>query len=266
VSKKKNIHDEAKAPDAFLTTSNHVLHFVERHAKSVGLIVAIALVVGVTWSGYSYWNSQQESRASEAIYKYQAELHKAESKVREERAKKMQELVSAGGKGKKAPAVAPMPPADYAKDFAPLVDKVRTELKAQARTKAAVVASLNLSYFLGQQKQFKEALEVLEIPSRIPSVDDGLGGFWRMHMGYMQLENQKPDEAIKTYKEVLAATNLKAFQPEAMLKLGVAFEIKGDREKAKEAYQKLGREFPNSEASSTANQYLRLMELKSQPG
>jgi TolA-binding protein len=51
-----------------------------------------------------------------------------------------------------------------------------------------------------------------------------------------------------------------------MLKLGMSYEMKGEAEKARQTYEKLGREFPDSEASSSALQYLRLLDLKTQKG
>lgn len=266
MSKHSDFVDSLKDPDAFISSTHSVLVWVERHARTVAAVIGLGSFIGLAYVGYTYWNGQTESKAAERLYKGESELHKAESKIREERAKKMQDLagLSSKSKGEKKPEQ--IRPVDYAKDYAPIVNQIKVDLKATADTRAAMVSALNLSYFLVQQKQFQEALEVLNIPSLKPGSGDLLGGFWRMHKGVVLIENQKADEALALFNQVLADPNLKPFHPEAMLKSGIALEIKGDGTKAKEIYEKLGREHPNSEASSSAAQFLRLLELKSKQG
>lgn len=264
---KKDLADTLKGPDAFQSTSQTVLQWIEHHSKTVIGVVLTGSLVGLAYVGYVYWDSSNETKAIESLYKHESELKKVETKIRDERAKKMQELAGLSGKSKK-PELKPeaVRPVDFAKDFAPIVSQIKGDIKVVAGTRAAVVSALNLSYFLVQQKQFAEALEVLKTPSRKPGTSDLLGGFWRMHYGLVLLENQKADEALALYSEVVSAEKLKPFHAEAMLKTGIAYELKGDSAKAKETYEKLGRDYPNTEASNSATQFLRLLELKSKQG
>ena len=262
MSKKSDFKDSIKQPDAFVSTSDHVLRFIESHAKTVGTVVFVGAALGLGYTAYTYWHSHMEASAAESLYTMEAKLKKAESDIRDERAKKMQGLAGLTAKSKPAGKSDEVRPVDFAKDYAPIVSSLKAELKGQSSTRAGMVSALNLSYFLVQQKQFQEALEVLKVPNFTPGTGDLLGGFWRMHYGLVLLENNKPDDAIKLYSEVLGASDLKPFHPEAMLKSGIAFEIKGDATKAKETYEKLGREYPNTEASSSATQYLRLLDMK----
>jgi predicted negative regulator of RcsB-dependent stress response len=248
---------ELKGPDAFVFTTEKALQWVKHNFAVMSILVIAAIVVSLGWLGYDYYDSSREERATGAIYKAESELKSAESKVRDERAKMMGE-VAAGKKGVKPELVRP---ADYVKDFAPAVEKVKEQIKAHSSTKAALISALSLSSFLMQQKQYTEALNILDIPTYKPSSHETLGGFWLMQRGITYLENQKTDQAIDAYQNVLSSPDLKIFQPEAMLKLGVALELKGDKAKARETYERLGREFPNTEASTSAQQYLRLLEL-----
>ncbi|MBX3022315.1 MAG: tetratricopeptide repeat protein [Bdellovibrionales bacterium] len=257
---------ELKGPDLFHSVSDRAFHWIEKNAGAVGALFGVLIVVGVVWVAYGYYQSHVESKAAEALYAPEAELRKAETSVREERAKAMQELAGLSTKAKSVAKPESVRPVDYAKDFAPLVEKLKSEVKRQGGTKAGLMSAMNLSSFLLQQKQYPEALTVLELVSYKPSYRDILGGFYLMHQGLVFMENQKYDDAAKAYQSVVDAKNLGAFHPEAMLKLGVAYELKGQADKAKQTYEKVGRDFPGSEASTSAQQYLRLLELKPQQG
>lgn len=255
---KKLSKDDVKAPDMFLSTSEQIFKWLEDHMMLVLAVVGTAAVASVVYVLIGYFGALKEQRAAEALYAPEAGLRKAESEVRAERAKETAALVGEKKKAAKADAIRP---ADYDKDYAAAVTKIEAELKNHGDTKASMVSALNLSYFLSQQKQFKKALEVLEIPVYKPGASDLLGGFWLMHRGALLIENGQVDQAIAAYRSVLDSVGLKIFYPEALLKLGLAYELKGDGEKARETYEKVGREFPETEASSTAQQYIRLLEL-----
>lgn len=253
---------ELKGPDTFVSMSDKFFSWVERHARSVAAILLLVAVASLGYIGYTHWESIGERKAADALYQPEAELRKVETKAREAKAAKMEQL--AVGQKKDAPDSTPS--VDYAKDYAPIVSQITGQIKAHANTKAALVSALNLANFLVQQKQFEQALAVLEIPTYKPSANDLLGGFHQMHRGLALIENQKADEALKAYEAVLAAESLKFFHPEALLKSGVALELKGDTEKARQRYEKLSREFPDTEAAKSAQQYIRLLELKTQQG
>ena len=262
MSKKIKIDkDDLKTPDAFIETSSHMIEWLTDHFKTV-VAVAVIAVIGVSiWMGLGYLQRQKEQKATDEIYSAESELHKFEAKMDESRTKKTANVE----KGKKAAPVEETPNLS-AKDYDPLVDKVKAAIRANSSTRAALVASLNLSYFLMQQKQQKEALEVLNLPSTQPPMGDVLGGLWQMHRGLVFLENHDVDQAVQAYQKVVSAPALKTFHPEAILKMGVAYQIKGDAEKAKENYEKVGREFPETEAANSAQQFLRVLELKGQQG
>ncbi len=244
--------DVLKGPDMFVSTSDKVFNIIEKHFKIFLTAGCAAIVLAVGYVTMNYLNSRKEQKAAESLYAPESALKKAESELREQRMKKPKDA--------KMDDNAP----DFAKDLAPHVEKVKVAIVANADTKAAVVSALNLSNFLTQQKQYKEALEILEMPKARPPSGELLSGFWNMHRGIVLLENGQIDPAIAAYTVVANDPNLKAFHPEAFLKLGICYELKGDSAKARETYEKVGREFPDSEASTSAQQYLRLMDLNAQ--
>lgn len=249
---------DLKGPDAFVSGTDHLFAWIEKHSKSIISLCVVAILASITYVGYAYWSQRTENQAAEALYQPEGDLKKIETKIREERAEKMKDLAANKGAATR--------PADFAQDYAPTVEKVRAQIKNHAGTRAALVSALNLASFLMQQKQYALALEVLEIPRFEPAKGDLLGGFRLMHRGLAYLENAKAEEALKAYEEVLKSSALNYFHSEALLKSGVAYELKGDAVKAREMYEKLGRDFPNTEASTTGQQYMRLLELKSKQG
>jgi TolA-binding protein len=258
VAKHKKIDkDDLKGPDAFVTFSDIVFNYVEKHFTSFISIVAVIVVVAIGYEGVNFLNSLREQKAAEALFVPEDSLKKVEADFQEKNAP--------AGDDKKAEKQSDKSPvvADYNKDYAPIVGKIKAAIKEHADTKAAVVSALNLSYFLSQQKQYPEAQAVLDIPTYKPSHGELLSGFWLMHRGVTYMENNQVDQAINAYQTVLSTEGLKVFYPEALLKLGVAYELKGDANKAREMYERVGKDFPETEASGTAQQYIRLLELKS---
>ncbi len=263
-SKEKLTKQDIQGPDMFMTFSEKMFHWIERNAKAILAVVSLAAVVALGYTAYGYYSASQERKAAEALFKPEVELRDTDTKLRESRAKKMQDM--AIGKDKTIKVADVDKPADYEKEYSATVAKLTEAIRAHAHTKAAMVSALNLANFLVQQKQYPAALQVLEAPKYKPSDSDLLAGFWHMHRGLAYLENQKAEDAIKEYKEILDSKDLKSFHPEAWLKTGVAHEMKGDLNKARETYEKVDREFKGTEASNTASQYLRLLDLKPQQG
>jgi predicted negative regulator of RcsB-dependent stress response len=262
LSKRERISKELKGPDAFVSTSDMILTWMEKHSRSIGTICAAVLIVAIGFTVSSWWSRHQEAKAAEALYAPEAELKKAEEKIRDERAEKMKALANPATKGKSAAKPESSRPIDFQVDYAPAVDKIRTQIKAHADTRVALISALNLASFLLQQKQYSLALEILNMAKFNPGSGDLLSGLRLMHMGVAELENGKADEALKDYEQILKVPGLNYFHSEALLKSGIAYEMKGDVARARETYEKLSREFPNTEASTTGQQYRRLLDLK----
>ena len=260
MSKKDKI--DLKTPDAFHTTSDKLFHWIERHAQTVGLIVAGVIVLSLGWVGYGYFDSRRESAAAEALFAPETALRKIEAKAHDERAKELTGVAALGDKKKAAPARA----TDFQTEFAPAVEKLEAQIKAYAGTRAGLVSAMSLSHVLVEEKQYARALAALDLVSYRPRSSDILSGFWNMHRGLALMENQKYAEAAEAYRAVLSTKALDALHPEAMFKLGVALELAGDVNAAREHYEKVGREFPGTEASASAGQSLRLLELQGKKG
>lgn len=261
MAKKEKI--DLKTPDVFHTTSDKVFHWIERHAQTVGLVVAAAVVLSLGWIGYGFIDARRESAAAEALFGPETALKKVETRVHDERAKQMTGVDAPGDRKKKPePARAP----DFQTDFAPVVEALEVQIKANANTRAGLVAAMSLSHVLIEEKQYARALAALDLVTYRPRSADIMSGFWYMHRGLALLETQKYAEAIQAYRAVLDTKSLDALHPEAMLKLGVAQDLAGDAAAARQTFEKLSREYPGTEASAAAGQSLRVLELQGKKG
>lgn len=248
--------NQLKNPDLFVSTSDKIFNYIERHFKAAVALLVLLVVSGVGYVGFGYWKAATEQKAADAIYQPEAGLRKAETDWRELQQKNQSAAVA------KAKILPVEKAADYNQVYAMHVEAMKGQIRAHAETKAALIAALNLAHFLTEQKQYTQALEVLEIPKFKPKSGELLTGFWLMHRGGNYLENQKFEPAIDSYQSVVSTPALKPFHPEALLKLGVCYETKGEADKARTTYERVSREFPETEASTFAKQYLRLLELK----
>jgi TolA-binding protein len=266
-----------KGPDVFLSTSEKVFQWVEHNLVVIGSIVGVGLAVACGIVGYNYFVGVREQKAAEALYVPEAEFKKAQSEMAEAKQKdKLAQQNSAASKTTKGknkdknkdrdkdkdkPSDGDTSATDKKIDLEPMIAKIKTQIDLHSQTRAAMVSAMNLSNFLLTEKRYADALAVLDLIKYDPGSADLLAGFWLMHRGLIYLENTKSSQARECYQRVLESPQLNAFHPEALLKLGVAFETEGDLTKARDYYERVGREFPNTEDSTTAQQYIRLLEL-----
>lgn len=238
--------EELKGQDAFLTASARALDFVEHHGKVFFAVIIVVILGGIAYAAAGYLGARKERLAAEAIYPSEAELKKVQ------------------GPTSDPMSMAPRPQIvdDYNGKVAPLVAKVEAQIQAHSDTKTAIVSAMNLSYFLVQQKRFAEAMKVLDIPKASAADSDLLLGLWDMHRGMVYLENRETEKALAIYQSVVKLDRLKLFHSEALLKIGYCHELTGDLTKARESYEKVEREFPNTEAAQSAQQSMRVMQLK----
>ena len=255
---------DLKTPDAFHTTSDKIFVWIEEHAKTVVSVVGVIVALSLIYIAVNFVSQRREARAAETIYQAEGALKKAEASVREAREKENTRVPGPGDK-KKAP-VAPAAPKTFEQNFGTLVSNVEAKISEIKTTRVGLVAAMNLAYFLIQEKQAARALTVLDLPTARPRSSDVLAGFYAMHRGLALLETSKFKEAAEQYQGVLAEKSLDALHPEALLKLGVARELAGDVDAARESYEKVGRDFPGTEASTSAQNFLRALALKAKKG
>lgn len=116
-------------------------------------------------------------------------------------------------------------------------------------TKAGNLANFYLGVAKLKQGNFAEAITNL---SEFSSDDFIVQAKAYALIGDANLESGNTDEAIKFYKKATEYKPNKEFTPNYLLKLAVAYEVKGDVEGAKSAYETIVSKYPTSSAVNAA--------------
>ena len=177
-----------KNPDVFVSTSDHIFNYIERHFKTVLTVVAVIVVGGVGYVGVGYMNTRKELKAAEALYVPEAALRKAETSLSEAKAKALT-LDS------KNPAVPPQVE-DFTKDYAPSVEQIKTVIKANDQTRAALISALSLSSFLLQLQKYTAALGSMLLGKADVAASALIAGCWYMHRGVVLMEIVQAEPAF----------------------------------------------------------------------
>jgi len=229
-SGKKITKEELKTPDFFVSHGHQMAEFILRFQNIFIAIGGVVLVGGLAWIGISYWQSHHENAATTALYplekKIQTEVEK-DKKVSDSTLNEYQKMISENSSAKSS--------------MVSLVTTTPQFIKA------------------GKAGQALEWFGKLSFQSSSNEVDYGLE---RMTEGLLALESGQPDKAIGFYSQILAQESQKSFHGDALLKMGVAYQMKNDLSKARETYEKVRREHPRSQAGEMAFEYLLYLAQK----
>lgn len=261
--REKEIEKEAKTPDAFLTTSDHLLKWAEKHGRLIGSLAALLFFGGLIWTGVGQVRNYKEKTATREIYiaeqlliKKQEEVAKKEAKVREDFAKAQE-----GKKQKDKAALPAIPPVDFSANYEAAARAIELAVDAHRDTEAAAAAALRLSSLY---RDFKKVQEAEGILARIKlSESNFLYPLIEMQKATLAMEAGDYNRAQTGFEQLSRNKAAEFLQAEALLKQGLCLEKLEQKDRAKEIYNRLSTEFPESQASRTAKGYLRLLDLQS---
>ncbi len=193
---------------------NERLEKTQEYAKrNVKVILGLGAVVVVAVIGYFVVNSLSKSANNNAEVALYPAVHDIEKNASD---------LALDGNGKNSKGL----------------NSVITEYSsALAATQARVLAAGEYM----KKKDFPKAIELLSSAS----CDDKLVEQNRLALlGDAYLENKDVDNAIANYKKAVGYASNKLFTPTHLVKLAVAYEVKGDYKSAVETYEKFELEYP----------------------
>ncbi|MCB0391294.1 MAG: tetratricopeptide repeat protein, partial [Bdellovibrionales bacterium] len=87
-------------------------------------------------------------------------------------------------------------------------------------------------------------------------------GLLSMLLTQAQMNDNKCSEAISLLEVVSSVPEHKHLHPESLLRMGLCYEKQNDVEKAKQYFERVTREFEESEAATQAKNFLRYLTIK----
>lgn len=122
----------------------------------------------------------------------------------------------------------------------------------------SVSPSGNLArYYLGvaymKQKQYEKAIESFKSYDAKDMITGAIA-YGAIGDAYMDLKNT--DEAISYYEKAAKENTNNFSTPIMLMKLGIAYEVKGDYKAAKEVYEKIKKEYPSTTEGTVADKYI----------
>ena|GEM_PF-6594401 len=224
--------EDLKQPDFFQSHGTQLAEFILKFQGVFLTIGALILVGGLAWIGISYWQSHRENAATTALYP-------VEKKIQDEMEKNK--------------TISDAALQDY--------DKV---LRDHSSARSSLVSLISLSPSLIKAGKASWALDEISKAGYQPSNRDVYFGLEKMTQGLLALESQQPDKAAEIYQQLLAQDSQKSFHADALLKLGVAYQMKKDIAKARETFERVRKEHPRTQAGEMAFEYL--LALSQQKG
>lgn len=224
---------ELKRPDAFMEIGLKAGKWIEDNIKMLLGVLGLALVTTLVWLAYGYYQSSQESKAAEAIFPVETLALESINKTKSPETPNLAELLNT--------------------------------LKAHGHTKSALSSAIAVIGAL-QGLEGSEGLqkEIVETITYKPSSGSILYGLSKMTWGQVALNNDDVTGAEKAFKDVLGESSQKALHASALIQLGSIAEKKNDFKEARDFYQRVIREFPDTESKRIAEKLIIHLDLLSE--
>lgn len=251
---KKEVKD-LKKPDAFVAGVSAAWGGIEKYRMIVASLAVILLFGGAGYSAYNWQSKRAETQAQGAYFLAKKTLDDLAKSFEVDK-----EAVIAAEKKNEKPVLPKQKTGDLQQDFGPAVEGLEAVVAKHPKTKAAVMAGLELSTLFQDYKQPDRALSIMEKLEATTSATDIVHGFVLLHKGNAQQMKGDCNSAISSWQKISAEKGLLLLHAESLLRQGLCQESLGDKAKAQETYRKLSQDFADTDAGKAAKRFLRLVQ------
>lgn len=232
--------EELRAPDAFISYSDKILKFILDYKHIVISVVLVIFTGSLGYLGWQQYESYQNRKATEAIYKDEKPLRSY-----------LTGLIDSAGKAKTI---------DEA-ELKPLVEKWQAALNANKQRRAAVISFMNMTQLLREKGQLEIVKSMTENMNPPLSKKDFLWALWRFQKAGIFVEAGENDKAVASLQEITKEKQADWLHGEALLRLGMIYE-KTDKNQAIQTYEKILAEHGQTSAAATAKRLLDQIKQK----
>lgn len=240
-------------PDAVQETLLAASSWIEKNAKLLAGLIAVAILVGIGFIISEWLGSRAERKAQEAYYAIEAKY----TKIKEgfDRAK----LGALAQDTKEKPQ---LPSGDLNKDYGTISSELESFARENAKTSAGAQAAILAANLYLTYQQPEKAVEIAQIPATNLSGNRLLANLAKILWGSALADKGDCNGAIKVWGEVLNNSAMTALHGDAALRTGLCYEALNDTDKAREFYLKVTAQSEDSGAAATAKGLLRALEAK----
>jgi predicted negative regulator of RcsB-dependent stress response len=235
---KKKFEEEVKKSDIFIQITDMAIHWIEKHWRSVGTFLLFCAILGAGYVGYNIKSANDENKANANLYQIRLESEKFDKTFNKESG------------------------AAFDSHFSTVIKSYNDFFANFRKTKIESAGHLQLADFYLKYEQNEKAEEILNKAVNALKKTDFYYGFVSMKLSQVLINNQKYSEAIKVLENVSGLPEHSHIHAESLLRVGQCYEKLQDLEKAKQYFERVNRDFSNTESAKNAKLYLRYLALK----
>ncbi|MBX7231604.1 MAG: tetratricopeptide repeat protein [Bdellovibrionales bacterium] len=217
--------------------------WLEKYSQVILALGITIFAIALVWLGYGQWMNYREKKASTVIYKLQSELDQLKSNFSKLEGEKKKSL-----------------DVDFMKTYGEKVHELKHAIYDYPHSNAAIIAALDLGTFLSKNKLTNQAIDLLK-QLKVKN-NETLAAMLDFKIATLEMDERNYKESLALLEKIGANKNYSFLHGEALVKKGLALQKLGQFERAREIFQRIGVEYPDSESSRLAKGYLRLMLLE----
>lgn len=229
----------------------------------VGLVV-VAAFVGAGYYAYDFYKIKQESKAQLELYK----ADKLLNNLKEADAQALTEYRAELAKKKDKPSTSTFHKPEH--DYTSIIEQYRKVIREYPNSQASLNAAISASDLFLEKKQYQEALSQLGVTDKnlnspMLKKNSFLTNVIRLKIAVLfeaegKCQANNINESV--LKPILDSKKFDFLKPEALLRVALCADQGGNKDQAKEYYQKVIQQYPDTPASQDAEKYLLLLEVK----
>ncbi|MCB0343439.1 MAG: tetratricopeptide repeat protein, partial [Bdellovibrionales bacterium] len=200
MSQKKLTKEDLKSPDAFITFSDKVIGWLERHKGPIITLFVATFVLGGSYVGWGMLRKHSEKSAQEELYSIEASLNQMRKKLPEDHK-----------------------PESLDKDFPEMASRYQSFIEANKNHKAGAIATLNFVDLLVEYDQIEKAQSLLDMIGAQFKPNDFFSGLLTFQLARLNLKQQNYDKAISLYQKLLGENSHKHLHAQSLLNIGLSY-------------------------------------------
>lgn len=259
---KKLTKEEVKKPDAFIHYTDKLIEWIERHGKILTMVLAFIVLAGASYVLFNKYQQYNEVSAQESLYHLRVELEKLNEKFKAKDEKTKSTKVNKDTTQDAPDEESTKLPKDFTEHFLAIIAKYKEFINEHPGTGAQSAAYIQLAHLYAENKKWSEVSELLTQPLNQLKKESFYHGLMAMLKSQALMNQEKYNEATAILEGVSGQDQQKHLHAESLLRIGLCYEKLEDFVKAKQYFERVSREFEESEAANLAKNYLRYLALK----